>query len=186
MNLDDLKKHWELEQSSKSENEIAQLIAQRSESVSARNRRKALIEAGAFVVLLLVFFTGLDPERNSLLVNLFLALVVITGIVNNLLLYRKLLVNKRGDNLTQSLEKQIRAQWQQLQFSVLFSVLFFSAVCGFLLLRTEISGPDFWLIPLLLGLSIAIRSWFEIGRWKKSIRQLTRCQMELKAAEAKT
>jgi len=186
MNLEDLKKHWKLEQGSKSKDEILQLIAHRSESVSARNRRKALIEAGTFVLLLLVFFTGLDPERNSWLVNLFLVLVVMTGIVNNLLLYRKLLVNKRGDNLTQSLEKQIRAQWQQLQFSVLFSVLFFSAVFGFLLLRTEISGPEFWLIPLVFGLSIAIRSWFEIDKLKKSIRQLTLCQMELKAAGAKT
>lgn len=183
MNLEKLKEHWKVEQSIKSKNEIGKLIAQMSESVSARTRRKALIEAGAFVVLLLVFFTGLDPERNSTTVNAFLALVVLMGIVNNLLIYRKLVVNKQGESLAQALQRQLRRQWQQLQFSVFFSVLFFSAVFMFLLSGADINGSKFWLVLLIFGLSIVIRSWFEVSRWKKSIRQLSRCQMELNATE---
>lgn len=179
MNLDDLKKQWESEHSSKSEDEILQMIKHKSRSVSARARRKALIEAGAFVLLLLVFFTGLDPERNSLWVNILLTLVVLAGIFNNLLLYSKLLINKQGDSLAQSLQRQIRRQWQQLQLSVLFSVLLFAAVFTFLFSGIEIRGSKFWIVLFIFGLSIALRSWFEIGRWKRSIRQLTRCQWEL-------
>lgn len=184
MNLDDLKKQWESEQSSKSDDEILRMIAGKSRSVSARARRKALIEAGAFVLLLLVFFTGLDPERNSLWINIFLTLVVLAGIGNNLLLYSKLLVNTKGDSLSQSLQRQIRGQWQQLQLSVLFSVLLFTAVFTFLFYRIDISGPKFWIVLAIFALSVALRSWFEIGRWQQSLRQLISCQLELNAADS--
>jgi hypothetical protein len=183
MNLDDLKNHWESEHANKSVDEIRQLIDRRSQSVSARSRRKALIEAGAFLLLLLVFFTGLDPERNSLWVNVFLVLVVLMGIVNNVLIYRKLLINRRGDSLAKSLKQQIRGQWHQLQLSVVFSVLLFAAVFTFLLSGTEIHGSKLWIASIIFGLSVALRSWFEIRRWKKSIRQLSLCQMDLGTVE---
>ncbi|WPP48559.1 hypothetical protein [Catalinimonas niigatensis] len=175
MQLDDLKKQWQQEQLSKSTEQIQQMIRGRSSSVSAQTERKALIETIAFVLVLIVFFTGLDPDKNSLWVNLLFLGVVSMGIANNLWLYRSLNLNRHGQDLHTSLQNMIRRLWVQIQFSVAFSVLFFTSIIIFLQLRVPLTSEKLLLILVLLGLSILIRSGVEIRKWISSIRKLNGC-----------
>lgn len=105
MNLDDLKNQWQSEQAEKSAEQIQQMVKHRAASVSAKAQRKTLIESAAFVVVLIVFFTGLDPEKNSLWVNLLFLATVSIGIANNLWLYRSLSLNRKAQDLQKSLQK---------------------------------------------------------------------------------
>lgn len=175
MNLDDLKNQWQQEQVGKSTEQIQQMIRQRSSSVSAKARRKAIVESVTFVLVLIVFFTGLDPEKNSLWVNLLFLCAVSIGIVNNIWLYRSLSFNRDGQNLQTSLQKIVKRLWIQIQFSVVFSVLFFSSSIAFLMLRVPLTSEKLILILALLGLSIMIRSGVEIRGWMLRIRKINGC-----------
>lgn len=175
MHLDDLKKQWQEAQHTKSAAQIQQMIRGRSFSVSAKTERKALIETVAFVLVLIVFFTGLDPEKNNLWVNLLFLGAVSVGIANNLWLYRSLSLNRQGENLQTSLQNIIRRLWVQIQFSIVFSVLFFTSMITFLMLRVPLSTEKLIMILALLGLSIIIRSGVEIRKWILSIRKINLC-----------
>ncbi|MFP4092069.1 MAG: hypothetical protein ACLFUB_20460 [Cyclobacteriaceae bacterium] len=179
MHLDELKKQWQAEHHQKIEGEIHRLIAGKSKAASARARKKALLESGALGLVLLVFMTGLDPERNELWVNLSFTLVILSGIANNLLLYRRLVLNAQGAKLSQAIHQQTKYLWQQIQLSVLYSVLFFGATFAFLLLRVNLDGRNVYWLLLIIPFSVVLRSWFEIRRWRKDLRQLNLCQMEL-------
>ncbi|MEK6476440.1 hypothetical protein WJR50_02860 [Catalinimonas sp. 4WD22] len=183
MNLDDLKNQWHSEQAGKSTEQIQQMIRQRSSSVSAKAQRKVLIESTAFFIVLVVFFTGLDPEKNSLWVNLLFLCAVSIGIVNNLWLYRSLSLNQKGQNLQKSLQKIVKRLWIQIQFSAAFSVLFFSSIIAFLLLRVPLTSEKFLLILVLLGLSIMIRSGVEIRKWMLSIKKISLSLEALSSSE---
>lgn len=185
MNLDDLKNQWQEEQHTKSAAQIQQMIRGRSSSVSAKTERKALIETLAFVLVLIVFFTGLDPEKNSIWVNLLFLGAVSVGIVNNLWLYRSLNLNRSGQNLHTSLQNIVKRLWVQIQFSLVFSVLFFSSMLAFLMLRVSLSTEKLIMILLLLGLSIGIRSGVEIRKWMISIRKMNMCLEMLSPSESR-
>lgn len=173
MNLDDLKNQWQQEQADKSTEQIQQMIRQRSSSVSAKTRRKAIVESVAFVLVLIVFFTGLDPEKNNLWVNLLFLCAVSIGIANNIWLYQSLSFNREGQNLQISLQKIVKRLWIQIQLSVVFSVLFFSSSIAFLMLRVPLTSEKLILILALLGLSIMIRSGIEIRGWMLSIKKIS-------------
>ncbi len=185
MQLDELKAQWQQEQVTKSDAQIQQMVRQRSISVSARAQRKALIESAAFVLVLIVFFTGLDPEKNALWVNLLFLGAVCTGIGNNLWLYRSLNLNRHGQNLQASLQNIVKRLWVQVQFSVVFSVLFFISMIAFLTLRIPLSSEKMILILGLLGLSIIIRSAVEIRRWMGGIRKINLSLEALSQSESK-
>jgi len=185
MDLNQLKNQWTSEQGHKGQDEISDMVAQKSKSVSARARRKAVIEAITFALVLLVFFTGLDPERNHFLVNIFLVLAVLAGVVNNLLLYRNMLINPQGESVAATLRRRVSSFKQQLSLSIAFSVLLFAGAYTFLLASVPISGSKVWWVLLVLVLSILVRSWFEVRRWRSSIRQLTQCQVQLSATTAR-
>lgn len=182
MNLDDLKNQWKEEQSGKSAEQIQQMVRQRSSSVSAKAQRKALIESAALVVVLIVFFTGLDPEKNSLWVNLLFLGAVSLGIVNNLWLYRSMSLNQQAQDLSIALRKIVERLWLQIQFSVIFSVLLFASVIAFLMLRIPLSTEKLILVLLLLGGSIMIRSGVEIRKWMLSIRKINASLESLRQA----
>ncbi len=179
MKLDELKQQWQEEQHTLSTEQIQQRVGQRSSAISARMAKKALIESAAFVLVFIVFFTGLDPEKNTLWVNFLFAGAIGIGIANNLWLYRSLSLNRQGQNMYASLQSIVRHLWVQIQFSVIFSVLFFTSVTAFLMLRIPLSTEKIILILVLLGLSIMIRSGVEISRWKGSIRKINLCLQTL-------
>lgn len=179
MNLDELKHQWQQEHARKSEPEIRQMIRGRSASVYRRIRLKTNLEAVAFVVVLFIFLTGLDADKNALWVNIFFTAVVALGIANNLILYRSLTLNAQGASLQDSLHQIINRLWWQVQLSVVFSILFFGGMLTFLLARVPLTDEKVMLALLLLAFSIGIRSWFEVSKWKNSIRRLNLCLLEL-------
>ena len=130
------------------------------------------IESLAFLVLLLVFMTGLDAPRNADWVNALLCFAVGIGIFNNVWLYRSLTVNAHSDDLKTSIQLVKKRLWQQVLFAGIFSVLFFGSVFLFLSLRTALSPEKTALLFLLLMASIGVRTGAEVWRWQKHIRQL--------------
>lgn len=179
MKLDELKQQWQQEHASKSEPEIRQMIRGRSSSIYRSIRLKTILESIAFVVVLFVFMTGLDADKNALWVNIFFTVVVALGIANNLILYRSLTFNAQGESLQVSLQKVVNRLWWQIQLSVVFSILFFGGMLTFLLARVPLTDEKVMLAFLLLAFSIGIRTWFEVSKLRKSIRHLNLCLLEL-------
>lgn len=179
MTLDELKSQWPQDISAKSETEIQQMVSRKTSGVFSKTRIKALIETLAFLLLILVFMTGLDPERNRAWVNIFLVLTVGTGIVNNLLLYRNLSINPLADDLAIALRKTRDRLGQQIVISGVFSALFFGSIFLFLTLRVSLTPEKTgWLILFLVG-SIGLRTGVEIRRWQQHIRQIDQSLKDL-------
>ena len=154
-------------------------VARQTAPVYTKTKLKVWIETIAFLLLLLVFMTGLDPERNQGWINALLVVVVGVGILNNLWLYRSLSVNAQGDDLKTSLQKTKKKLWQQLWLASIFSALFFGTVFLFLFQRIALSSEKLGLLLLFLVASISIRTGVEVWRWQKHIRQLDQSLADL-------
>ncbi|MEQ9439773.1 MAG: hypothetical protein RIG62_12035 [Cyclobacteriaceae bacterium] len=179
MSLDELKSEWQRNPAHKSEADIQQSVAKQTASVFSRTKRKVLIETAAFLLLILVFMTGLDPERNEGWVNALLLFVVGLGIMNNFWLYHSLLVNPQSSDLITSLYKARTKLWQQIMFASIFSALFFGSVFLFFFLRIPLTPEKAGLLLLLLTVSIGTRTGVEVWRWRNHIRQLDQSLAEL-------
>ncbi len=186
MKLDDLKQQWPYEHAHKSETDIRHMMSGRTVSVYRRIRRKAIVESVAFGVVLFVFLTGLDAHQNAWWVNLFFTGVIMLGIINNVMLYRSITLNATGAALHHTLRQTINRLWWQVQLSTLFSVLFFSSMLLFLLARIPLTDEKMMFALLILAISVGIRTWFEVGRWKQSIRRLNLCLLELTSLDIST
>lgn len=179
MTLDELKSDWQQPVSPKSSHEIQQMISQKASSVFYRTKLKVIIETVAFVVLVLVFMTGLDPERNASWVNIVLLLVAAVGITNNLWLYRRLSATVLNDNIKTSLIQFKKKLQEQMLFAIVFSSLLFGSVFLFFFLRVPLTAEKVGLLIMLLILSIGIRSGIEVWRWQKHIHQIDDCLSSL-------
>ena len=169
MKLDELKQTWQQENDQKSEQQLKKMMKQRISSVFSRIKLRAVLESIALLLVLLVFFTGLDAERNAIWVNILFAVTMLTGIVNNWVLYRGTTVNIEGVHLIASLEHiNRRLQWQ-VGFAIAFSVLLFVGTFAFLLLRVPMTDQKLLIVLLVLPASIGIRTWFEVRQWYRNI-----------------
>lgn len=172
MTLDELKSEWQQPIDQKSKGEVEQIISKKAASVFLRTKLKVIIETVAFLALIVVFMTGLDPERNQAWVNILLLLVASLGIANNLWLYRGLSATVPNLDLKTSLFKLKKRLQGQIIFSIAFSSLFFGSVFLFFFFRTPLTSEKVGLLVAMLVISIGIRTRVEVGRWLKHIRQL--------------
>ncbi len=175
MTLDELKSDWQQPVSQKTSTEIQQMISKKASSVFYRTKLKAIIETMAFIAFVVVFMTGLDPERNEAWVNILLLLTAALGIINNLWLFRGLSTIVSDSDLTTSLLKVKKKLRGQILFAVIFSSLLFGSVFLFFFFRTPFTVEKAGLLVMLLILSIGIRSGAEIWRSQKHIRQVDDC-----------
>ena len=167
MELDELKQSWQQENKKKNEQQVQTMMKQRVSSVFSRVKLRAIIESVALLLALLVFFTGLDADRNAAWVNILFALALLIGIANNWLLYRSTTVNAAGANLLVSLQNvNQQLQWQ-IRLAVVFSVLLFVGMFAFLLLRIPMTDQKLLVVLLMLPASIGIRTWFEVRQWQR-------------------
>ncbi len=169
MKLDELKQTWQQEGEVKSEPQLRAMMKQRVSSAFSRVKLRAVLESGALLLALLVFFTGLDADQNAIWVNVLFAIALLVGIGNNWMLYQRISVNTSGTNLITSLRKVYRQLQWQIGFSVVFSVLLFVGVFAFLLLRIPLTEQKLLLVFFLLPATIGIRTWFEVRQWQRSI-----------------
>lgn len=177
MTLDELKNEWQQEAEKKSEPQLEKMLQQRASSVFAKIKLRAVIESMALLLVLVVFFTGLDAHLNATWVNILFALAVLIGIANNAILYRRTMVNARGDNLTASLQQvDNQLQWQ-IRLATVFSALLFVGTFAFLLLRVPMTDQKLFLVLLVLPITIGVRTWFEVRQWQQH-RMLVRHSLE--------
>ena len=179
MTLDELKSDWQQPVSPKSSDEIKRMVSQKASSVFYRTKLKTIVETVAFIVFVVVFMTGLDPERNASWVNVVLLLVAAVGITNNLWLYRRLSATMSDNNVKISLLRFKKKLQGQIFFAIVFSSLLFGSVFLFFFLRVPLTAGKVGLLIMLLILSIGIRTGIEVGRWQKHIRQIDDCLSSL-------
>ena len=167
MKLDELKQSWQQQNEEKSEQQLKAMTKQHIFSVFSRIKLRAVIESVAFLLVLLVFFTGLDADRNTAWVNTLFALALLVGIANNWLLYRRMTINAKGVNLVASLQNVHRQLRWQILFAVAFSLLLFVSAFAFLLLRVPLTDQKIMMVLFILPASIGIRTWFEVRQWQQ-------------------
>lgn len=154
-------------------------MEQRTSSVFSRVKLRAIIESVALLLALLVFFTGLDADRNATWVNILFASVLLIGIANNWMLYRRITVNATGTNLLVSLQSvNHQLQWQ-IRLAVVFSVLLFVGMFAFLLLRVPMTEQKILFVLFVLPASIGIRTWFEVRQWQRNMAVIQHSIAEL-------
>ena len=141
MKLDELKQTWQQEHEEKSEQQLQAAMKQRVSTVFSSIKLRAVLESVALLLVLLVFFTGLDPHHNAAWVNILFAVGLLIGIANNGMLYRRITINSGGSNLITSLQQVHRRLRWQIGFSVAFSVLFFVGVFAFLVVARADDRP---------------------------------------------
>ena len=179
MELDELKQRWQQENEEKSEQQLQAMMKQRMVSAFSKIKLRAVLESVAFLLALLVFFTGLDAHQNATWVNVLFTLALLTGIANNGMLYRRITVNATGANVVASLQNvRRRLQWQ-IGFAVVFSVLLFVGVFAFLLLRVPITDQNLLLVLFIVPASIGVRTWFEARHWQRNVALVRHCLAEL-------
>ncbi|MGB3849870.1 MAG: hypothetical protein WA958_07865 [Tunicatimonas sp.] len=172
MNLNELKQTWQQEDETKSEQQLQEMTKQRARSVFSKIKLRAIIESIALLVALLVFFTGLDADQNATWVNVLFALAIFAGVANNGVLYRRTVLNAKGDNLITSLRGvSHQLQWQ-IRLAVVFSALLFVGAFAFLLWRVPLTDQKLMVVFLVLPAIIGIRTWFEVYQWRRSLRQV--------------
>lgn len=172
MTLNELKSEWQQPFGQKSSAEIEQIISQKASSVFLRTKLKVILETVAFTALIVIFMTGLDPERNETWVNILLLLVASLGIANNLWLYRGLSATVPNLDLKSSLFKLKKRLQGQIIFAIVFSTMFFGSIFLFFFFRVPFTSEKIGLLIALLVVSIGIRTAVEVRRWLKHIRQL--------------
>ncbi len=170
MKLDELKQAWQQENEVKSEQQLHEMTKQCVRSVFSKIKLRAILESVALLLALLVFFTGLDANKNAAWVNALFALAILVGVSNNWLLYRRTSLNAKGENLISSLERvSLRLRWQ-IRLAVVFSALLFVGAFAFLLWRVPLTDQKLMVVFLGLPAIIGIRTWFEVRRWQRSLR----------------
>ena len=182
MELDDLKQNWSAETEPKNGRQLMQTIKKRSVSVFARVKLRAVLESVALLLALIVFFTGLDVHLNAAWVNGLFALAISVGIANNAVLYRRAVVNARGNNLVMSLQQTSNLLHWQTRFAVAFSILLFVGVFAFLLLRVPLTDEKLLVVLFALPALIGVRTWIEVRRWQRSMRSVQHSLTELSQA----
>lgn len=179
MKLDELKQNWQSETTPKNEQQLIQTIKKRSTSVFARVKLRAVLESVALLLVLIVFFTGLDAHLNAAWVNGLFALAIFVGVANNAVLYRRTVVNARGNNLVTSLRQTSNLLHWQTQLAIGYSILLFVGVFAFLLLRVPLTDEKlliaFFALPALIG----IRTWIEVRQWQRSMNSVQHSLAEL-------
>ena len=179
MKLDEFKQAWQQEGEAKSEQQLQAMTKQRARSVFSKIKLRATIESVALLLVLLVFFTGLDADQNTAWVNVLFALAILTGVANNWMLYRRTTLNANGVSLIASLRGiSHQLQWQ-IRLAVVFSALLFIGAFAFLLWRVPLTDQKLLLVFLVLPAIIGIRTWFEMRRWQRSLRFVRYNLMEL-------
>ena len=169
MKLDELKQTWQQESNQKNEQQLREMMKQRISSVFSRIKLRAILESTALLLALLVFFTGLDAERNAIWVNVLFAITMLTGVTYNWVLYQGTTLNTEGVHLIASLEHvKHRLRWQA-GLAIVFSVLLFVGTFAFLLLRVPMTDQKLLVVLLILPASIGIRTWFEVRQWYRNI-----------------
>ncbi len=172
MKLDELKQTWQEENEVKSEQQLQEMTKQRMHSVFSKIKLRAILESVALLLALLVFFTGLDANQNAAWVKVLFALAILVGVSNNWLLYRRTVLNAKGENLISSLENiSLLLQWQ-IRLTVVFSALLFIGVFAFLLWRVPLTDQKLTIVILGLPAMIGIRTWFEVRQWQRSLGQV--------------
>ena len=170
MKLDELKQTWQQEGEAKSEQQLQAMTKQRARSVFSKIKLRAVIESVALLLVLLVFFTGLDADQNAAWVNVLFALAILAGVGNNWILYRRTILNAKGENLIMSLRGvSHQLQWQ-IRLAVVFSALLFVGAFAFLLWRVPLTDQKLMVVFLVLPAIIGIRTWFEVRQWQRSLR----------------
>ena len=182
MELDELKQNWQSETTPKNERQLMQTIKKRSASVFTRTKLKAILESLALLLALIVFFTGLDAHLNAAWVNGLFALAIFVGIANNAVLYRRTIINARGNNLVTSLQQASNLLHRQTQLAIGYSILLFVGVFAFLLLRVPLTDEKLLVVLFALPALIGIRTWIEVRRWQRSMRSVQHSLTELSQA----
>ena len=178
--IDELKKTWQQENERKNEQQLRAMTKQRVFSTFRKVKLRAVLESAALLLALLVFFTGLDAHQNAAWVNILLTVTLLTGILNNGMLYHQITVNAKGLNLVSALQRvHHRIRWQ-VAFSVAFSVLLFVGVFAFLLLRVPMTDQKLLAVLFVLPASIGIRTWMEVHQWQRRITFVRNSLIELK------
>ena len=180
MKLDELKQAWQQENETKSEQQLQTMTKQRVRSVFSKIKLRAVIESVALLLVLLVFFTGLDANQNAAWVNVLFALAILAGVANNWMLYRRTTLNANGVSLIASLRGiSHQLQWQ-IRLAVVFSTLLFIGAFAFLLWRVPLTDQKLMVVFLVLPAIIGIRTWFEVRQWQRNLRVVRQSLAELK------
>jgi hypothetical protein len=185
MELDDLKEQWHEQKpaSRKSVAEIKSMIGKQSMRIFFKARAKVMIEAMMYLLLLLVFFTGLDAEDNSFWVNGLLFVGVGISIVNNFLLHGNLYANRKADDVKQSITKAVAHFKKQLRLQFYFTLIFFAAISVFFLLKVSYNHYKLILLGVFFISAVAIRTWIERSAWLNRIKQLESYLSDLQTLE---
>jgi hypothetical protein len=136
-----------------------------------------------YLLLLLVFFTGLDAEDNSFWVNGLLITGVGISIVNNFLLHGNLYANRKADDIKQSIINTVAHFKKQLRLQFYFTFIFFAAICIFFLLKISYSNYKLIALGVFFISAVAIRTWVERSAWVNKIKQLESYLSDLQTLE---
>ncbi len=180
MNLDELKQTWQQENEEKSEQQLQAMTKQRARSVFSKIKLRAVIEAVALLMALLVFFTGLDADQNAAWVNVLFTLAILVGVANNWMLYRRTTLNANGVSLIASLQNVSHHLRWQIRLAVVFSALLFIGAFAFLLWRVPLTDQKLLLVFLVMPAIIGIRTWIEVRQWRQNLVMVQQSLAELR------
>jgi hypothetical protein len=162
---------------------IRQILETKASGAIQRVRRRIVIESLIYLAMIYAFIDLFDAGKHHWYIQVFGFGVIVLGIVNNLLLHRLSSPDVQGEDLRAFLLRNIRRLGRQLNFRIVFFILFVLAIMALLMpprYAELFSSAKGWLFIAVAGLSMAAKVIVETRMWKKYIKQLNECLFELK------
>ena len=165
-----------------SEQEIFKMLRDKTSGVTRKIRNKLVIEVLLYIVLTYAFVDLFDAFDNGLYVVLFAGILILTGIVNNVALYRFMNIKVESENVREFLVKSVKRLKRQLYFRMIFFCLFIFSMLLILLPSNLSSFMDTKKGIIFVGVavfSVGVKLVFENQTWKEHIKNLSTSLKEL-------
>lgn len=179
--MDPLKSAWnDTPTPSRNLSELQAIIDRQASPVLKGIKRQLIIEIAEYTLFLLAYYDFFDGDKKPLFLNAILVIAVLFLLVHNVTGYTLVKAPDAGNNLLDSLRKQLRKIKKYAAISVASRVFAFAGIFSFFLLDIHWNSRKYFALAVI-AILIALQQYLLRKIWAGRIRRISGAVKELES-----
>jgi hypothetical protein len=179
--MDPLKSAWnDTPTPSRSLPELQAIVDRQTSPVMKEIKRQLVIEITGYALFLLIYYDFFDGDKKPLYLNALLVTAVLLLLVHNVTGYTLAKTPAAGNNLLESLRKQLRKIKKYAAISVTSRVFAFAGIFSFFLLNIQWNSHKYFALAAIAVL-LPLQQYLLRKIWAGRIRRISGAVKELES-----